>query len=138
MGNGIKLSSGNISSNDPIRAVFTNPTEIAHWRGNLKHHYPVVFRGTKYADAECAYRAFCKSSPDRYELCIEIIVEKLKQYPVLMRTIGMSGGEVWIKQCSHHVYYNKSTYWEGDGLKSGFIKCLLAAYKITKMEKNEI
>ena len=133
MEHAIKLPPGNISSNDPIRAVFTNPTEIALWKKNLKHHYPIIFRGVRYADAEYAYKAFCKSSSDRYELCIEIIAEKLKQYPILIQTIAMSGGEAWIKRCSHHVF-DKSIYWEGDGLKSGFIRCLLAAYKIVRRE----
>ena len=125
----MKLPPGNIFSGNRLRAVFTNPTEIAYWKGNLKHHYPVVFRGTKFVDAEHAYYAF--KDQNRYQLCTEIIIAKLEQYPFLIETIEESGGEKWIEQCSHHVY-NKSKFWEGDGLKSGFIKCLLAAYRSIK------
>jgi hypothetical protein len=133
----MKLPPGNIFSGDDLRAVFTNPTEIAHWKGKLKHHYPIIFRGIKFADAEYAYKAFKIQAADRYQLCTEIIIAKLEQYPFLIETIKESGGEEWIKQCSHHVY-NKSKFWEGDGLKSGFIKCLLAAYKDIKSRQVKI
>lgn len=39
----IKL--GNIWSGSKTFAVFTNPTELAYRKGNLKHHYPIVFNG---------------------------------------------------------------------------------------------
>jgi hypothetical protein len=133
----MRLLPGNIFSGDPSRAVFTNPTEIARWKGTLKHHYPVVFRGIKFIDAERAYRVFKDQASDRYQLCTEIIIAKLEQYPLLVETIDESGGEDWIKQCSHHVY-NKSKFWEGSGLKSGFIRCLLAAYKNIKNGQTKI
>ena len=124
----MKLAPGNIWSGDKYRAVFTNPTEIARWKGNLRKHYPVRFRGRKFSDAEYAYKAFKPSVKDLYELCTEIIIAKLKQYSILVATIRDSGGEDWIKQCSHHVY-DKSKFWEGDGEDSGFIGSLLKAYQ---------
>lgn len=130
----IKIPPGNIWSGDPVRAVFTNPTEIAEWKGNLKRHYPITFHGIRYADAEGAYNAYRSQSSDLYKLCTEIIVAKFEQHPFLVDVIEANGDEEWIKQCSHHVY-NKSKFWEGDGLESGFIRCLLAAYKIAIIKK---
>jgi hypothetical protein len=124
----IKIKPGNIWSGDKYRAVFTNPTEIAFRKGNLQNHYPVYFRDRKFADAEEAYKIFKASAPDRYELCTAVIFAKLRQYPSLVTTITANGGEDWIKKCSHHVY-DKCAYWEGDGEDSGFIRCLLKAYK---------
>lgn len=125
----IRIPPGNIWSGDPMRAIFTNPTEIAYRKGTLKHHYPVTFRNKVYADAEQAYKIHKPQSSNLYNLCTEIIVVKLEQYPFLVDIIEANGDEEWIKRCSHHVY-DKCKFWEGDGLKSGFIRCLLTAYKI--------
>jgi len=48
--------------------------------------------------------------------------------------IEANGDEEWIKRCSHHVY-GKSKFWEGDGLKSGFIRCLLVAYRTIRTKR---
>ena len=133
----VKIPPGNICSSDPIRAVFTNPTEIAHWKGNLKLRYPMMFRGRVYADAEYAYKAHKPQSSDLYQLCTEIIVAKFEQYPFLVDIIEANGDEEWIKRCSHHVY-DKSKFWEGDGLKSGFIRCLLDAYRIIRAKRKDL
>jgi len=133
----IRIPPGNIYSGDPIRAVFTNPTEIARWKGNLKHSYPITFRGRVYSDAEHAYKAYKPQASDLYQLCIEIIVAKFEQYPSLVDTIEANGDEEWIKRCSHHVY-GKSKFWEGDGLESGFIRCLLAAYQIIRARRRAL
>lgn len=124
-----KIPPGNIWSGDKLRAVFTNPTEIAFRKGNLKEHYPIEFRGKKFADAEEAYKAHKAEADDKYELCTEILIDKFKQYPILADTIKANGGKEWIEKCSHHVY-DKCAYWEGDGIKSGFIRCLLRAYGV--------
>lgn len=129
-----KIKPGNIFSGDKFRAVFTNPTVIARRKGNLKYSFPVKFRDREFRDAEAAYQFFKASAKDRYELCTEVIVAKFEQYSILWETIKLNGGEDWIKQCSHHVY-GKSSYWEGDGLKSGFIRCLLKAYVQIKEER---
>ena len=130
-----KILPGNIWSQDPHRAVFTNPTEIAYFRGTLKHHYPVWFKEREYKDAEHAYKDNKPEYKDYYKLCTEIIIAKFECYPFLADTIEMNGGEDWIKACSHHVY-GKSKFWEGDGLKSGFIRCLLIAYQTIQSRKN--
>ena len=122
------IKPGNIFSGDKFRAVFTNPTEIAFRKGNLEYHWPIKFRRKSFEDAEAAYQFFKASAKDKYELCTEVLITKLNRYPILLKTIKFNGGEDWIKQCSHHVY-GKNDYWEGDGLKSGFIRCLLKAYK---------
>lgn len=130
----VKIPPGNISSSDQLRAVFTNPTEIAHWKGTLKCHYPIVFRGMKYADAEHAYKAHRLQASDLYKLCTEIIIAKFEQYPFLVDIIEANGDEEWIERCSHHVY-GHGKYWEGNGLESGFIRCLLAAYRTAVIRK---
>jgi hypothetical protein len=140
----MKLKSGNIYSRDKSRAVFTNPTELAYKHGCLKQHYPVTVRGIQYPDAEAAYQGIKKMSKmmtfeELQDLCTEVLIAKLQQYPILVETITESGGVLWIEQCSHHTYARMSTYsdWEGDGLTSAFIRCLKRAYLIVKITIQE-
>jgi len=131
----VKLSPGNIWSGDRTLAVFTNPTEIAFRKGNLKRHWPVQFFGIDYPDAEAAYKA---SKPDRdtfellQDLMTDIISYKLSQHPVLLETLRLSGGLAFIERCSHLVFpgcQNRLGRWEGWGLESAFIRCLHRAFK---------
>lgn len=128
----IKLAPGNIFSGSKTLAVFTNPTEIAFRKGNLKNHYPVVFNGRKYKDSEELYQKLSRihkhDAESCYILCTYAIRTKLWQYPELIDTIAFNGGVKWLAKCSHHVN-GKSPRWEGDGMKSGFIRCLILAYK---------
>jgi len=130
----MKIPAGNIYSGDPLRAVFTAPTEIAKWKGNLVHSYPVTARGRVYKDAEAAYQHLAngyKADTQRcYQLCIEITICKLQQHPRIFKAIKDSGGAHWIESCSHWVGSRKKNpgRWEGDGQQSGFIRCLGLAF----------
>ena len=127
-----KLGAGNIWSGSRTLAVFTNPTTLAKRKGNLKHDYPVMFRGKRYVDAEAAYQKVKRAGPwlsvvERERLMVKVIIAKLEQYPLLVETITDSGGLAWLEKCSHVV--NGRSSWEGIGRKSGFVRCLIAAYQ---------
>lgn len=125
---GPKIPPGNIWSGDKLRAVFTNPTEIAFRKGNLKGHYPILFRDTLFKDAEAAYQTLKAEASDKYQLCTAVLIAKLEQYPCITETIRENGGLDWLKQCSHHVN-GRNPNWEGDGIESEFIRCLMWAYE---------
>ena len=125
------MKSGNIWSGDKVRAAFTNPTELAFRKGNIDVHYPVTFGGLNFEDAEEAYQHF-KKDQLKDDLMSLILLSKLQQHPTLTKTIKESGGENWIKECDHIVYGN-SPFWEGKGMNSRFIRCLLVAYKIASV-----
>lgn len=117
----VKLSPGNIWSGNRMLAVFTNPTEIAFRKGNLKRNWPVRFQGTDYSDAETAYKKFkrvCHSFEGLQNGMVDIISCKLCQHPV--------------QQCSHLVFpgcQNRLGRWEGWELESAFIRCLHRAFE---------
>ena len=134
----MKLSFGNIWSGNRYLAVFTNPTELAFRKGNLKSHYPVVYMGVPYPDAEAAYQAHTRDCKADFGKCIavmiDVLIEKLRQYPILVETISQSGGLEWIERCSHIVGARTSNFkrWEGIGRKSIFIDCLAKAYAVVE------
>ena len=133
----MKIEPGNIWSGDRLRAVFTNPTELAKRKGNLKHSYPVVFRGKSYPDVESVYQSYkleCGkylSFEELQALMVEAIACKLIQYPILVEVISENGGEDWINGCSHFTGARSKSFqrWEGNGIESAFIRCLLSAYQ---------
>lgn len=131
---------GNIWSGNRNLAVLTNPTEIAFRKGNLKRHYPITYHGTIYKDSEAFYQAKTRGiKPDTercYQICHCAILLKLRQYPEIFKAIEDSGGIEFLKQCSH-VVYNKSSRWEGFGENSGYIRCLISAFKIAERSCDE-
>ncbi len=138
----IELKPGNIWSGSRTLAVFTNPTEIAFRKGNLKNHYPVEYRGTVYQDAERMYQDISQAFKDDiyylYDLMDTVLFRKFADYPVLFDTIKLNGGVKWLEKCSHWVN-GKTKRWEGTGIESGFIRCLISAYsnfeKALKIDK---
>ncbi len=128
----VKLGPGNIWSGDRTLAVFTNPTELAFRKGNLKHHWPVAFQGVRYPDAEAAYHANKreKSFEDLQTMITEIIACKICQHEVLFKTLKLSGGTQFIEKCRHIVNARTNAFkrWEGIGTKSAFIRCLRDAF----------
>ena len=132
--NPVKLNPGNIYSGNRRLAVFTNPTELAFRKGNLRHHYPLKINNTLYPDAESAYQHFASGYKDDFaackHICFWILEEKLEQYPLLIETISFNGGLDWISECRHIVYARTKGFkrWEGIGLQSAFIRCLSRAY----------
>jgi len=154
----VKLGPGNIWFGNRPLAVFTNPTEIAFRKGNLKRHWPVRFFGIDYPDAEAAYKDSKqptslsaqharslglreKHSFDALQsVMTNIIIHKLRQHPVLLETLKLSGGLTFIEQCSHLVFpgcQNRLGRWEGWGLESAFIRCLHRAFKQVANEGGE-
>jgi len=136
-----KFTPGNIWSGNKALAPLTNPTELAFRKGNVRKHYPVAFRGRTFEDAEAAFNAHNAglSFAELQELCIQVIAAKFQQYPHLHRKIHELGGRDWIKQCSHFTYARTDAFkrWEGKGVQSAFIRCLLAAYNFTSNEEEE-
>lgn len=118
-----------ISDSRGIGGALTNPTEIAHYKGKIRNHYPVTFRGKVYRDSEQCYKALIKvrgTTPENITLMEEIITAKLEQHPILLDAITESGGVEWIESCWHTGYRGS---WEGHGIKSAFIRCLSKAYQ---------
>jgi hypothetical protein len=131
----MKINPGNIYSGDRERAVFTNPTVLAKKKGNLVGDYPVHVAGMDFPDAEAAYQKLaCAAKHNEkqcYRICTKVLEAKLRQYPRILKAIQDSGGADWIRSCSHWVGYEKRTpgRWEGNGVASGYIRCLLEAYQ---------
>jgi len=121
----VKLNPGNIWSGSRTLAVFTNPTELAFRKGNLKNHYPVEFRGEVFPDCEAIYWRFKKSEPDLMAFMVEFMQAKLLQYPVLMQTIDLSGGIDFLNKCYHKV---NGGWWESSHKEDRFMTCLKKAY----------
>ena len=133
--NPVKLNPGNIYSGNRKLAVFTNPTELAFRKGNLRHHYPITFNGVVYADAEAAYQKTVYGRKDDFDFCkatcVKVLEAKLKQYPIIFDSIKLSGGLKWIARCEHIVHARTSNFkrWEGVGRNSVFINCLYKAFE---------
>ncbi|MEG5063066.1 hypothetical protein QUB33_05520 [Microcoleus sp. B3-A4] len=124
---GINIWSG---SDMGIGAALTNPTELAFRKGNIKKRYPVVFRDVNFPDAEAAYQKHkSRDLQESIEIMTEIIVCKLQQHPRLFEEITKRGGVEWLKRCRHIVGVRNSR-WEGYGLESNFILCLVFAYQL--------
>lgn len=128
------LTPGNIWSGSKTLAMFTNPTELAFKKGNLKYHYPIEFRGQFYVDAEDVYQKNKNLyiPENRIFLMSMILIEKLKQHDNLFKLLKESGGVSFIEKCDHIVYNNSC--WEGKGRESQFIRCLIAAYRNVENE----
>lgn len=134
------LQPGNIWSGNSKLAVLTNPTELAFRKGNLKGHYPVEYKGVKYADSEAAYQAATKNHKHDWKFLtstmIDIIVEKFRQHPAIFQAAFDSGGTAWLAECSHITGRYKCR-WVGIGRNSAFIACLMQAFDIVEDEWHE-
>jgi len=135
------FKAGNIwSGADGGLAVLTNPTEIAFRKGKLKRHYPLSYNDKTYRDSEAFYKAKSynvKPNTKRcYQICKCAIVMKLQQYPEIFEAIKNSGGIEFLEQCSH-IVYNTSRRWEGHGVGSGYIRCLIGAYELVEAERSQ-
>lgn len=113
----------------PAWAALTNPTEMAVKKGTLQRSYPVTINNKTYPDAETAYLAL-RSGPRDIPTLIHVMTEKLFQHPELADYITQQGGVDWLHTCQHNT--NAKTpgkqFWEGIGVNSPFIKCLISAY----------
>ena len=123
----------NLFSGAPgIGAALTNPTELARKKGLLTQAYPVVFQGMRYMDAESAYQAL-KPDDDagKDTVMVEILAARFRQYPDLFDEVSRRGGTDWLATCQHltNARSDSAQRWEGVGLKSRFIRNLIAAYE---------
>lgn len=59
---------------------------------------------------------------------VRVIAAKLQQHPELIRGIDERGGAAFLEDCIHLVGVRNSR-WEGRGVESRFIRCLITAYK---------
>jgi len=118
---------GNIWSGDKRLAVLTNPTELAFLKGNLRKRYGIMFNDEAYADVEAAYKAN-KAYNDKAALMTELIRIKFLTYPEILEAVIASGGEKFLMVCSHFTG-SKNKFWEGDGVKSKFIACLMEGFR---------
>ena len=117
-------------SNDPLCAALTHPTEISRRKGKISRAYPIRdLEGRAWPDAEAVYKAYCRGRPldDAIDTMSRVNAMKFRQYPELVEAVRERGGSVWLRSCTHHVY-GKSR-WEGAGMDSPFIRCLVAAYE---------
>ncbi|MHB1665983.1 3'-5' exonuclease [Thiomonas sp.] len=123
----------NIYSGAPgLGGALTNMTELARQKGAIKKAYPVRFQGVVYLDAEAAYQGRKGPDPQQNEgLLIQIIHAKLRQHPKLQQAITQRGGERFLRNCAHRTGAQApgKQHWEGDGMESRFIRCLLAGYQ---------
>lgn len=137
----MKFAPGNIWSGNRQLAVFTNPTELAFRKGNLKHHYPITIDGQVFEDCEAAYHFLTKNYKDNFEACqlacIRVVAAKLRQYPLIFNTIKECGGLPWIEQCCHFTGARTKAFqrYEGQGYQSAFIHSLALAYTAVTIEK---
>lgn len=127
---GINIFSG---APDPLGAALTNPTELARKKGTVAERYGVQFLGKAWPDVEGAYLAL--KTPNEHannQLMVELIAAKLQQHPSLIEDIQRRGGLPFLLACSHWTGARSEHFkaWEGDGLKSRFIRNLVAAYKL--------
>ena len=124
-----KLVAGNIWSGNRQLAVLTNPTELAFRKGSLRNHYPVTYRDRVWPDCEAIYWHFKRSEQDLEAFMIDFMVAKLKQYPVLVESIDLSGGIEFLAKCVHRV---NGGWWESCHPEDRFMNCLRKAYLACK------
>lgn len=126
---GVNIFSGEIG----LGAALTNPTELGRSKGNLRQRYPVVFENREYADVETAWHVLKTGdlALDN-DLMARLIAHKFRQHPRLFEVVMERGGLAWLRQCRHitGARSESSQRWEGDGLESRFIQCLVAGFEL--------
>ena len=92
--------------------------------------YPIQDKnGEWYGDLEAAYFRFRgEDEENNYKVMTKLLIAKLNRYPNLIDSIRERGGVSWLETCEHTVY-GHSPAWEGKGMESGFIRCLVQAYE---------
>ena len=114
-----------------LGAALTNPTELARKKGSILESYPIEYAARRWPDVESAYHALkTADAAQNDELMIELIDAKLRQHPSLKLEIKNRGGEAFLRSCSHltGAKSESAISWEGYGLKSRFIRNLVAGY----------
>jgi hypothetical protein len=125
---GVNIWSG---ADTVLGAALTNPTELSREKGKVLKRYSVLFKGTRYRDAEQAYKVLrLESTHERDRLMAELIAAKFTQHPELLAEVTALGGVEFLSVCSHWTNANSesSQRWEGAGLESRFIRNLVSGY----------
>ena len=136
---GINIFTGNWEQGG-LGAALTNPTVLSLKKGSLERSYPVLFSRQTYADAETCFQAtrtrrLSGSVPDvDLQLLQVIIAHKLLQHETLYKAIAARGGVEWLQRCWHKTGARTPAYqwWEGEGLSSPMIQCLIRGYRRSK------
>ena len=125
-----------------------NGSEFAKKLTNPGNNLKIKFRKVTFRNAEHAYQTWKSGEFDEdafksnefiprgtkkvnvainYKLMVDIITEKLKQYPELIEGINQRGGLEYINASTHDVKgFDK--FWETKSGKNAFIKALAKAY----------
>ena len=126
--------------------ISSKGSEFAKQLTNVGNAVGVTYKGKEYINSEHAYQTW-KSGEfnqagydlkggkvrggkigDTFSIMTDIITEKLKQNPELVKGIIERGGLDYIKQSTHEVIGDK--FWESSG-QNKFIEALAQAYKNT-------
>jgi hypothetical protein len=153
----------NSRGSDPLGAVLTSTTVKSKQVGTIKGDYPVSFRDNKemssgnygpetyiqskpegqpFLSAEQAFYAYKETLPlgePRVQLMAEILTARFEQHPKLAQAITEKGGVEWLESCTYKVSpeNSKVNFWEGEGLKSPYIRAITQAYT-NVLEKNQV
>ncbi len=141
---GMNIFTGN-RTDGGLGAALTNPTELSQRKGSIARAYPVVFQGRTYPDAETCFqtlKASRKSGPVSdadLALLSVIMAHKLLQHPDLYDAIAQRGGVEWLQRCWHQTGAKTAAYqwWEGEGLRSPMIRCLVKGYALAQQRRNQ-
>ena len=153
----------NSRGSDPLGAVLTSTTVKSKQVGTIKGDYPVSFRDNKempsgnygpetyiqskpqgqpFLSAEQAFYAYKETLPlgePRVQLMAEILTARFEQHPKLAQAITQKGGVEWLESCTYKVSpeHSKANFWEGEGLKSPYIRAITQAYT-NVIERNQV
>lgn len=124
--------------------ITSKGSEFAKKLTNVGNTVGLTYKGKEYVNSEHAYQTW-KSGEfnqagydlkggkvrggkigDTFSIMTDILTEKLKQHPELVKGINERGGLAYIEQSTHNVIGDK--FWESTG-ENKFIKALAEAYQ---------
>ncbi|MBW4512901.1 MAG: putative molybdenum carrier protein [Scytonematopsis contorta HA4267-MV1] len=90
-----------------------------------------------------AYKEEYKPGEPMVKLMTDILQARLEQHPDIVNEVTARGGMDWLKKCSYTVTTidpenpeKKASFWEGEGLKSPYIRALATAYiKVIELDQ---
>jgi len=130
------LAPGNLHFDNKLLSCLSMENVKAYASCICNKKYPVVVNNYKYNDAMHAFRSiyyhkkYDNSVHTMHKILVEIMVKKLLTYPELITLLSSLGGEKWLSACRYHQEEYNTSYIQGIGTDSGFIKALIEAYNI--------
>ena len=130
--------------------ISSKGSDFAKLLTNIGNSVEVEYKGKKFRNAEHAYQTWKSGEFDEvaynstdfkprgskpankavnYSIMVDILTEKLKQHPELVRGIDERGGFEYLNNSTHNVIGDK--YWESSG-QNKFIEALKDAYAAIK------